>query len=278
MYEKLSGLTYIKFLNDLSTNQQIEEISRNLTSLSEFILIANDLRVIITTDESMDKTTQKIVEMSTILPSRTFELEKDQKSFEPSFPQNYVKFDIQVNFCSQSMLTVPFNHPDYPYMLILASIIMWKHLHPEIREKGSNSNFNSSGGAYGASSTQSKFGVYSMTTYRDPNSIGSLKTFNTSIESICQGNFDENDIYEAKLYAFQSMDSPIVPRKKIDDFFFFGITDEVKQNLRDTIFKADKIQLKKVCEKHLLNKSISQSIIGPKNNVQQEIEENWTMV
>jgi presequence protease len=264
-------------LNDLSTNQSIEEISKQLTSLSEFILVGNDLRVVITTDQFISNATQKIVEMSKNLPNKSFELKKEEKTFEPSYPHNYVKFDIQVNFCSQSMVTVPFHHQDYPYMLILASIIMWKHLHPEIREKGSISIIKSSGGAYGASSTQSRFGVFSLTTYRDPNSIASLNTFNSSIESVCKGNFDENDIYEAKLYVFQSMDDPIVPRKKIDDFFFFGISDEMKQNLRDTIFKADKMKLKQVCERHLLKKSFSQTIIGPKNNVQKEIEEKWKM-
>jgi hypothetical protein len=58
------------------------------------------------------------------------------------------------------------------------------------------------------------------------------------------------------------MDDPIVPRKKIDDFFFFGISDEMKQNL---------------FQFHLLKKSFSQTIIGPKNNVQKEIEEKWKM-
>jgi hypothetical protein len=77
----------------LSTNQSIEEISKQLTSLSDFILVGNDLRVVITTDQFMSNATQKIVEMSKKLPNKSFELEKEEKTFEPSNPQNYVKFD-----------------------------------------------------------------------------------------------------------------------------------------------------------------------------------------
>jgi presequence protease len=102
--------------------------------------------------------------------------------------------------------------------------------------------------------------------------------FNKSIESICKGNFDENDIFEAKLQVFQSLDAPKVPRKKIDEIFFFGITDESKQKLRDTIFKADKTNLIRVCESHLLNKSFPQIIIGPKNKIHKEIEEKWKII
>jgi presequence protease len=122
-------------LNELSTNHQIEEISKNLKELSDFVLIRNDLRVVLTTDHSMSNITSKIVEMTQMLPSKEIQIKNEMK-FVPSHPKNYVKFDIQMNSCSQSMLTVPYNHPDYPYMLILSSIILWKHLHSEIREKG----------------------------------------------------------------------------------------------------------------------------------------------
>jgi presequence protease len=117
-----------------------------------------------------------------------------------------------------------------------------------------------------------------FTTHRDPRTISSFTAFNTSIESICKGNFDENDIYEAKLQVFQSLDAPKVPRRKIDDYFFFGITDESKQRLRDVIFKADKLNLKQVCERHLLNKLFPQIIIGPKNKIHKEIEKKWKII
>jgi presequence protease len=134
-FEKLRGLTFLKFLNELSTNHKIEEIAKNLKELNDFVLIRNNWRVILTTGDSMSMITNKIVEMTKKLPSREINIENETK-FVPSSPKTYVKFNIQMNSCSQSMLTVPFHHQDYPYMLILSSIILWKHLHTEIREKG----------------------------------------------------------------------------------------------------------------------------------------------
>ena len=243
-----------------------------MKTLSDLILKKNDFKALITTEEffmknsteSVIKMIEKIEESKTTIKQENHHLQVTSSDFK-----NYIKFDIQINFCSQSILTVPYLHEDYPYMLILSSLLRWKYLHTEIREKG---------GAYGSKSYQGMIGIFYLGTYRDPNTIRSINVFKNSIEKICEGNFDDNDIYEGQLQVFQSLDAPTVPEAKIFDLFFHGISDEQKMKIRNVIFNVKKEKLIECCKKHLLDKKISMTIIGPKSNIEKDILENWKIV
>eukprot|EP01080_Neovahlkampfia_damariscottae_P006260 gene6260-10268_t len=268
--EKLKGLTYIKFLNKLSNGTDINIISKELMSMSDLILTKNDFRVLITTEKSlMENATKSVVEIINKVPSGTPAKFETFEEFKKQEIQNYIKFDIQVNFCSQTMVTVPYLHEDYPYMLVLAALFRYKYLHSEIREKG---------GAYGSKSIQGKMGIFSFGTYRDPNTIRSINVFKDSIEKVCDGQFDENDIYEGKLQVFQSLDAPKVPETRIYSLFFEGISDEQKSNIRNSIFDVKKEKLIHCCKKHLLNKTTSKTIVGPKTKIDERILKNWNLI
>ena len=102
-----------------------------------------------------------------------------------------------------------------------------KYLHKEIREIN---------GAYGSGASLSDAsGIFSFYSYRDPFPLKSLETFQKSIEWIKSTNGNgptDQDILEAKLAVFKSIDAPI----DVDAFgmaeFIHGINHEERDERR----------------------------------------------
>uniref|UniRef100_A0A8C6R7D3 Presequence protease, mitochondrial n=1 Tax=Nannospalax galili TaxID=1026970 RepID=A0A8C6R7D3_NANGA len=88
---------------------------------------------------------------------------------------------------------------------ILARLMTAKFLHTEIREKG---------GAYGGGAKLGHNGIFTLYSYRDPNFIETLQSFGKAVDWAKSGKFTQQDIDEAKLSVFSSVDSPVAPSDK----------------------------------------------------------------
>jgi Zn-dependent M16 (insulinase) family peptidase len=98
-----------------------------------------------------------------------------------------------------------------------------KYLHREIREKN---------GAYGGGCSFSALdGLFSFYSYRDPNALRSLESFNNSIDWVLKPeSITEQDLTEAKLTTFSSLDAPIAASGEGMSFFKYGLTDVMRQS------------------------------------------------
>lgn len=230
---------------------------------------------------SIVKTYEKFV---TDLPGNTFGVPNETiystgKVWAPTDAINcqHHVINIPVHFCSKGVLTAPYTESDYAKLRVLARLLSAKYLHPEIREKR---------GAYGGGARISPDGVFSFYSYRDPQNLETLNVFDKSCNWL-QKELDqitEQDVLEAKLGVFQSVDAPVPPSSKGMREFLLGITPEVLQRHRAEIMIVNRNGLKTVAEKYLAKDtpvSTSKVILGPKSkslNTSGRTNELWTTV
>ncbi|XP_030782246.1 presequence protease, mitochondrial-like [Rhinopithecus roxellana] len=95
-----------------------------------------------------------------------------------------------VNYVGECIRTVPYTDPDHASLKILARLMTAKFLHTEIREKG---------GAYGGGAKLSRSGVFTLYSYRDPNTIETLQSCGKAVYWAKSGKFTQQDNDKAKL-------------------------------------------------------------------------------
>ncbi|KAI4888182.1 hypothetical protein NFI96_014761 [Prochilodus magdalenae] len=178
--------------------------------------------------------------------------------FKPCQMKTYFELPYPVNFVSECVRTVPFTHEDYASLCILGRMITAKFLHGEIREKG---------GAYGGGARMGGSGLFFFYSYRDPNCSQTLAAFRSGVDWARDGKFTQQDVDEAKLSIFSTVDAPIAPSDKGLGLFLNGINDELKQAHRERLFAVTHKNLVDVAGRYL---GIGQStcgvaVLGPKN-------------
>ena len=140
-----------------------------------------------------------------------------------------------VAFISKVFQTVPYVHKYAPALTIAAFLFDNLTLHAAIREQG---------GAYGGGAVNNVMsGQFYFYSYRDPNIFDSLEAFDKSIQMVLKGDFDDEDLSEAKLEMIQSMDSPISPGSRADlayEWLREGKTLEIRQAFRDKLLTLNK--------------------------------------
>jgi Zn-dependent M16 (insulinase) family peptidase len=264
--DTFDGLKGVNYMNNLSSNGNIEEIALQLQRLSKYLLRKDNMRVLITAEPNHSRRAEKAMESF----HRAIEINKltlsypEKKTFLPTNTKTYVKLPSSVSFTGQSVLTVPLLHKDSPVLRVASQVISSCYLHQEIREKG---------GAYGSSASQSMNGVFSFSSYRDPNPMRSLATFENVADWIAMRKFTEKELEEAKLQVFQQLDAPSSPHVKVFTQFIYGITDEIRQRRRNAILDTSANDIIDVCGKYLARKVAlrSTAVLGDESNIPDQI-------
>ena len=181
-----------------------------------------------------------------------------EPEYQPCQMKTFYPLPFPVNCVSECIRTVPFTHPDYASLCILARMMTARFLHGEIREKG---------GAYGCGARMGRGGLFSLYSYRDPNSVQTLAAFRKGMDWAMARQFSQQDIDEAKLSVFSSVDAPVAPSAKGMGHFLSGITDKMKQAHRERLFCVSDKDLVKVAGMYLdIGKRKSGvAILGPEN-------------
>ena len=94
---------------------------------------------------------------------------------------------------------------------------------PLIREKG---------GAYGAGASANENGIFSFFSFWDPKLEQTFENFELCLQKVCEKEFDEKQLDQAKLTTFQKLDKVIAPSLKGMLFFTRNYTDEQKNQIR----------------------------------------------
>lgn len=258
--ELFGGMSQVLFMKEIAEKENLEEVSNNLIQVASHLLNANDLRFSLNvTSESRDFASNALDEFVASVDT----LGSDEIEFctMPSFAAKrkklFIPMPFPVNYVSRCIKTVPYTHKDCATLQILAKLLSAKFLHREIREKG---------GAYGGGARHGG-SAFSFFSYRDPNSTKTLQSFEDSVKWAVDGKFTVDDIEEAKLSVFASIDSPISPGRKGFGLFSQGITNEMRQQFRDRLFEVGKDDLLEASNRYLFSNSHvdSVAIIGPEN-------------
>ncbi|KXJ26327.1 Presequence protease, mitochondrial [Exaiptasia diaphana] len=259
----------VLFMKNLLETEDLDEVIQTLKAIAVHVLEGTQFRCAVNVVPESRSAVEAALEgycdslpgawtdTSGMITDLNFEAKASKVHFELPFP---------VNYSSQCVNSVPYNHEDYAKLRILARLLSSKFLHREIREKG---------GAYGGGAKLGG-GVFSFYSYRDPNSVDTLDAFNRSVEWAEQGQFTDLDIDEAKLAVFASVDSPVSPGNRGLGYFSQGVTDEMKQTQRDRLFAVTRDDLIDVTRRYLSSTSNSVALLGPENE-RTSTDSTWTI-
>ncbi|XP_042800678.1 presequence protease, mitochondrial isoform X3 [Panthera leo] len=179
-------------------------------------------------------------------------------TFKPHQMKTHFLLPFPVNHVGECVRTAPYTDPDHASLKVLARLMTAKFLHTEIREKG---------GAYGAGARLGRDGMFTFYSYRDPHSTETLQSFAKAVDWAKAGRFTQQDIDEAKLSVFASVDAPVPPSDRGLEHFLYGVSDELKQVHRERLFAVSHDSLVAVSDKYL---SVGRgtrglALLGPEN-------------
>ncbi|XP_076838253.1 presequence protease, mitochondrial [Brachyhypopomus gauderio] len=284
LQETFSGMTQVKFMKRLAEMTDVTSVLRKLPRMKRHLLNADNMRCAV--NATPQKMADATVEMERFMdniastrkerkPVRPVIVERpldphaptgsvasrkliSEPNFKPCQLKTYFELPFPVNFASECVRTVPFTHEDYASLCVLGRLMTAKFLHGEIREKG---------GAYGGGARMGGGGLFSFYSYRDPNCSQTLAAFRKGVEWAYDGKFTQQDVDEAKLSVFSTVDAPIAPSDKGFGLFLSGISDEVKQTHRERLFAVTHKNLTDVAGRYLGfgQSTCGVAVLGPEN-------------
>lgn len=268
--EVFSGLSQVQLLLNTSTNSDTQLLSNFFSDMAKEIFKANKMSMKIVAGgndinqreilASMQSFSGKLEQMhyadisnstiynkysgsSLFLESQTIldQILKKQNSLD--YTASYIPLPIPVH---NSIATIPthvdYGHSDDASLMVLGQLLSSGFLHKSIREKG---------GAYGCGSSHGMDGLFSFSSFYDPNSSKTLQTYAESVDLACKGNFEILDVDEALLSMFGSIDSPQEIHQKGSGSFFYGTSNEDRQHMRNRLFEVNKQTIVDAANKHL---------------------------
>nr|XP_033787421.1 presequence protease, mitochondrial [Geotrypetes seraphini] len=283
--EVFNGMEQVKLMQKTAEASEMKVILRKLSQIKQHILNGDNMRCAVNAGpQQMSGASKEIeqflkgihrsgkkqkavqfrmIEKSLPFGSKTGHSNITRKlttdpTFKPCQMKTHFSFPYTVNYVAECIRAVPFISQDFARLMILAQLMTDKFLLREVREKG---------GAYSAGATLTQDGTFNFYSYRDPNSLVTLSSFEQAIEWAKAGKFTQEDIDEAKLSVFSSVDAPISPTSKGIRQFLNGISGEMKQKQREQLFEVNHKNLTDVANKYL---ALGQStkgiaIVGPEN-------------
>lgn len=272
--ESWSGLSQLEFMNSLAalSEDQLSNCTETLKNVSRTILNKSKLRVAVVSSEDNVATDEaSLAQFLDRFPSRSIDSTDEPTDFTPKSSRTFIPTPFGVNFAASVIPTVPYTHPDSIKLQVLSSLLTTHYLHPQIREKF---------GAYGGGSSFSGIdGLWSFYSYRDPKAQETINAFKNSVEWVTSGNgFTDQEMTEAKLSIFSSIDAPVDVSSEGLSNFMYGITKEMRQARRDALFGVKSKDVVDVAAKYLLNPEINSSaILGDQNQAELFRDAGWTV-
>ncbi|KAF2134269.1 hypothetical protein P153DRAFT_363241 [Dothidotthia symphoricarpi CBS 119687] len=252
--EQTGGLTQVKLTTSLASQDSLSDVIQKLKAIQSFAIANNDqFRVAINCgSESSTANQDALRRFLDTLPQK---ISVPPTPHQTQFPRNAKSFfplPYQVYYSARAVQTVPYTSPAGAPLEILAKMLTFKMLHPEIREKG---------GAYGGGAyARGLAGLFGMYSYRDPNPQNSMKIMGEAGRWARDRAWTAQDLEEAKLSAFQGYDAPQSVSREGMRLFLSGVTDEMLQARRERLLDVTAEQVQSVAEEFLVRRAGESSI------------------
>lgn len=243
------GLDYYKMVRDLAENfdDHAEELKSRLTALVAKITRQGPPDLVISSSQK---------EFERLKSHHFYGLSSIAKSTKSPWDCDLILPQIEpqgriisspVAYIGKVFKTVPYIHPDAPALSLSAFLFDNLTLHKKIREEG---------GAYGCGAVSNALsGNYYFYSYRDPNIVSSLNAFEEAIANVLDGQFDDQNLEEAKLEIIQDFDNPISPGARADAAYNWlkqGKTKELRQNFREQLLATTQDDVMAAVKAHIL--------------------------
>lgn len=252
------GLGYYYFIKGIaeSLDSQLDSLIEKLELLQYRILHGNFADITLACDhKAFDDLHENNYYGLNDLPTLPFFPWKGEFTLEPIHTVGKIVVS-PVAFTSMVLPLVPYTHPDAPALRIAAFLMDNVVLHQAIRELG---------GAYaGGASCNLMAGHFSFYGYRDPNISSTLKAFDEAVSSIGNGDFSDDDIFEAKLELIQGMDTPVAPGSRTDVEYTWWKEAKplaLRQQFRDRALSLTKEDISSSVQAHVLPQMANASTV-----------------
>ncbi|KAI9253614.1 peptidase M16C associated-domain-containing protein [Sporodiniella umbellata] len=265
--ELTSGLSQVKFMNQLASMEDVSDVSAKLKLIASAVLSQSSLRIAVTCGEdAIEPNTKSLVKFIQGLPAETQKpIPTEHSVFAPDFKKTFVPLPFQVNFSANVLRGVPYTHEDGASLQVLSSLMTTHYLHREIREKN---------GAYGGGARYGGLsGLFSFYSYRDPRTFATLDVFKNSIQWVMNRKFTDQELTESKLSIFQGIDAPQSVSEEGMLEFVNGVSDEMMRWRRESLLKVNQEDIKKAAHEYL-QKPSSTALLG-ESKQQEDLSKDW---
>ncbi|XP_043239224.1 presequence protease, mitochondrial-like isoform X1 [Amphibalanus amphitrite] len=248
-----SGLDQVRYVRQLVTDGELDMTVTKLKMLAEMLLMKDGMRCALNGTAAGLPTA--LAGLESLLVRALGEGRAEswvQPEFAPAGCQTYVELPMPVHYAARCVPTVPYAHPDFAALRVLARLLSLGHLHREIREKG---------GAYGGGAVASPAGLWSYYSYRDPSSLATLRVFDGAVQVARERDFSPEEVDGAKLGVFQAVDAPVVPAQRGMRHFLHGITDDQFDEHRSRLQAVTRDDLRRVAETYLARPAVTGTCI-----------------
>lgn len=248
--EETSGLTQVKLTTNLASrdvSEGFDDVLQKLKAIQKLAVSrSTSLRVALTcgkessgaNEESLQKFLSSISSSGPSL-NLTIQNPKLQLHSKEFFPLPY-----QVYYAGLAIPTVPYTSASGAALQVLAQMLTHKRLHHEIREKG---------GAYGGGAYfRGLGGLFGFYSYRDPNPLNTIKIINESGTWARDRDWTTQDIEEAKLSVFQSLDAPQSVSEDGMTRFLLGVDEDMQQTRRAQLLDVTIQDVKNAADEFLV--------------------------
>jgi len=250
--EQIGGLTQIQStaaLAQRSPSIGYGDIIEKLKAIQSFAVSNSaSLRTAITCgQESVSSNESALSKFLSGLPASSIISQSHQESHQSIInSKTFFPLPYQVYYSALAFRTVPYVHPAGATLQILSQLLTHKHLHHEIREKG---------GAYGGGAySRALSGLFGMYSYRDPNPQNTMKVMQQAGQWAYESQFSDQDLQEAKLSVFQSLDAPESVSEEGMTRFLSGIDEDMEQTRREQLLDVTKANVQEVAQKYIVER------------------------
>ena len=249
--EQVSGLTQVERTATLANRrpaESLEDVIRKLKAIQKIACAqAFDMRAAITCGHGAASANRAELDvfLGGFRPPLKHREPEPFRGFEDYKQKTFFPLPYQIYHSGLSVPTVSYTDPSGAALQILSQLLTHKHLHHEIREKG---------GAYGAgASARGLSGIFSYYSYRDPNPENTLKIMQDAGRWARDRDWTKQDLEEAKLSTFQSVDAPTSVNEDGMVRFLSGVTGEMEQKKREQMLDVKKEDVQEVAQRFLVD-------------------------
>ena len=275
MQEQLSGLTQIEasaqLLREANAKPEILQAVIEKLAIIQKVAVSNSshlsFRVVCEKGVAVDNVSY-LEAFKNTLPDRQ-EVPRWDTAVTGSSYSRRTFFDLpyQVSYGGTCLQTVPYASPSKAALTVLGQLLTHNYMHPNIREKG---------GAYGASASASPIsGLFSMSSYRDPNPLNTLQVIKTAGTFARDKEWTARELEEGKLGVFQQIDAPTSVQSDGSKQFVYGITEEMDQKMRERLLDVTNEEIQEVAQKYLVDTHADQQAICVLGEKKDWVGEDW---
>ena len=248
----VSQLQYLKKITETLDEDALSGIAASLTLLAQTLWVRGNARCAhigeaqaLTAGAVFDSAFDAALGISAISFNPATAFNAPGYPVENMLPREGWYTSSSVSFVSEAFKVVPMTHPDAPALAVIARMLRSLYIHREVREKG---------GAYGGySSYHAEDGIFSFSSYRDPQIASTLKAFQGAAAFIAGDNFNDEDINEALLQVCSDMDRPDPPGPSARKAFgrkLVGLSDDMRRTFKESLLSLTRDRVREVAGKY----------------------------